>query len=233
VPRPRTNEYWRRLALQEYENSESLSPAQIEYKLAAVYRLEKDQRPDLPQPPKRKTIDRMIKAHKLSPPEVRIQYRYASWPEAMQDGLLPWEASRALLDLLGRYHAFGPPTIPFARWFWRVTQAAPGATLEERRDFAALLMASDVFGAERFSDELDALKWNLAYAPWHSVENAAKYRDVINRGAVREFEPGIDHLLTQDEAYQHRLAIEYGKAVLRPRGSRWGAWPLEEEKHGE
>ena len=57
------------------------------------------------------------------------EYRLFRWPESMESGLLPWEASRTLLDFINRNGRAGElgterPTNRLAKWFWRIYQVA-------------------------------------------------------------------------------------------------------------
>jgi hypothetical protein len=59
--------------------------------------------------------------------------RWVRWPHSFADGNLPWEASRAVLDLIAYEHPHRP-TIAEALDFWRFTQAAPDAPVEFRAE---------------------------------------------------------------------------------------------------
>ena len=147
-------------------------------------------------------------------PEQLIEYRSFHWPESMESGALPWEASAAALELLDvrrtadpfiRYleaHPESPftdpgrepismrfgdhPSVRLARWYWRVTQAAPdlpGGTQDfwlGRYDIAVILAEgearSDV--PQRLRDSVEAY---LSYAPWRSPEGKAAYVDGIKQ----------------------------------------------------
>lgn len=98
--------------------------------------------------PSLRTIGR-IRVEWKDKPEEQAQYRLFSWPEAMEQGYLPWEATRCLLDLvryLDQLYLHEQPeeggekahiTIRQATWYWRVCLATPYfdrllATLEQR-----------------------------------------------------------------------------------------------------
>ena len=77
--------------------------------------------------PDQSTISRQIKKFGLLPPEVLSEDVPFVW-SAMGD--LPWESSRALLEVWGFYHIrstpqglFGPFSRRLAKWTWRVLQA--------------------------------------------------------------------------------------------------------------
>jgi hypothetical protein len=127
--------------------------------------------------PTPRTIARYIRAFKPQPEQDRLAYRYASWPESMESVFLPWEASRPLLDLLyerlknykGSPEAamYTLPTNLEARWFWRLTLAAPTLPIEQRAN-----MAKQIADTERFfpPDEvkrvLEHFKWQLTFQTW-------------------------------------------------------------------
>ena len=107
----------------------------------------KEREPDRTDYPSSRTVGRALKDFQDMQPEEQDQYRYFYWPETMEAGTLPWEASRSALELLGHMEDIGPrggrPTIRYVKWFWRLTQVAPDASIQERREFAAYLGLSD------------------------------------------------------------------------------------------
>jgi hypothetical protein len=76
----------------------------------------------------------------------RVLYQRFQWPESMINGLLEWAAARAALDLLAESwrRFWPPPTNEQARWFWRLTLAAPDLPIFQRVEFAFNLAAMDV-----------------------------------------------------------------------------------------
>ena len=67
--------------------------------------------------------------------EDRAQYRRFCWPESMERGDLPWEASAAALELLFTLEGeglWGRPSIRQTKRFWQVTLAAPDASVHDR-----------------------------------------------------------------------------------------------------
>src|SRR5262245_4722919 len=82
----------------------------------------------------------------------------------MESGALPWEASRAALDLLRRYREIKlpDPLIQECLWYWRVTLAAPDMEPDDRLILTAQLFADEASG--RLSpDSLDHIATQLAY----------------------------------------------------------------------
>src|SRR6266487_7027562 len=59
--------------------------------------------------PSPRTVERFAKKFRSLPPQQQADYRYFSWPETMEQGLLPWEASRAALELAEHFRDHGPP----------------------------------------------------------------------------------------------------------------------------
>lgn len=100
-------------------------------------------------------------------------YRLVHWPETFERGDLPWEASAATLELLAlqdRFAGFGRPTLRLARWFWRVTMAAPDLPAfmdseQGRWGIARLLAAWETLGKAPEQGR-EGIEWYLAYAPW-------------------------------------------------------------------
>ena len=102
-----------------------MSGAEIRRRLVNNLKIKKE---DSPTPvPSDRAIRRIMAEFKAAPEEERLPYQVFAWPQAMESGALPWEASRAVLDLVRfRIEAgYGPPLIGEAQWFWRVTLAIP------------------------------------------------------------------------------------------------------------
>jgi len=129
------------------------------------------------------------------PEEERRQYRYFFWPESMERGDLLWEASASGLELLHFLEEEGwrgeRPPIRFVRWFWRVSQAAPGVGLWGRVMSAAALTSGEISG-KRVS--VRGVEWKLAYRPWDSKTSDASYRTATHRAInpIPEFESEFD-----------------------------------------
>ena len=160
----------------------------------------------------------------------RAEYRYVRWPESFEAGLLPWEASRVVLDLLRAFAGAAPgPTVRLARWAWHVHLAAPGlpftnlfmvrdpageGRLEDRGgvfDMAVELTEAEVLGIERRD-----IEWWLAFAPWRGERERDDY-ERATRGAfpfdqrepIRRYEPGrgvVPRVLTLDQAVEAMLS---------------------------
>ena len=108
----------------------------------------------------------------------------------MQDGALPWEASRTTLDLLRYSRELGvsKPTIHVAQLFWRVTLAAPDMELAERFQMAQYL---DFFDTESDREQCArSVEAYLMLSPWKSQKDAGAYKKSVQSG---EFPPTLHH----------------------------------------
>ncbi len=141
--------------------------------------------------PSERSIARIKRGYVGKDPEERRLYRWVSWPEDMLSGELPWESSRAVLDLLSYFRECGyqKPTIQNTLWFWRITLAAPDLAIEKRFDLgfrcARMSLAPD-------SSIFRGLEGYLAIAPWRSKKASALYDKLTRSGAV----PKIPSLLS-------------------------------------
>ena len=97
--------------------------------------------------PALRTVNKYHHQHPSLPANLKEGYLYLRWPESMETGLLPWEASAAALELLDvrrkvdpffrsvEAHSgkplgswgirWGRVSVRLARWFWHISQAAP------------------------------------------------------------------------------------------------------------
>src|SRR5262249_46541831 len=100
---------------------------------------------DAPGPvPSARAIRRVKTEFESLKAEDMERYKRFLWPESMQRGILPWESSRAALDLLRYYRDRGmhAPLIEEVQTLWHVTLAAPDMSLDDRVRIAAQLLAS-------------------------------------------------------------------------------------------
>jgi len=73
------------------------------------------------------TIKRYTAKYDRLGARAQATYREFRWPQSMESGLLPWEASRLGVGLLERYqrHHGCRPTNGYVRWHWRLSLAWP------------------------------------------------------------------------------------------------------------
>ena len=121
--------------------------------------------------------------------EEKDLYREFYYPEAMEHSQLPWEASAACLELLGRVFIGAAtglgekrPTIRLARAFWRITLAAPDLSARKRVRFARMWSAWEALGSNSNQQDRRNLESYLAYGPWRSEAAAAAAEKAHNAG---------------------------------------------------
>jgi hypothetical protein len=122
--------------------------------------------------PSSATVLRLYREFKAFPPEEQREYGLFAWPDSMENGALPWEASRAALDLLAyrlssRY--LGRPTVRQVLWYWRLRQASPSVDIGEADSVASWLDMRDHLRTTGSLGQIlvyPALELFLAYQPW-------------------------------------------------------------------
>ncbi len=68
-----------------------------------------------------------VKRYSKLTEDEKKEYAVFRWPGAMEVDSLPWEATRAALDLVKHCHRWGlgRPTVRQVKWYWRVCLATP------------------------------------------------------------------------------------------------------------
>jgi hypothetical protein len=139
--------------------------------------------------PAERTVKRRVGDFQRLPKTERDERARVHWPATMRAGLMPWEASRAVLDLL-RFRndaALGRPSVAEARWYWWLTLASPRMPVEQGSILAAAFVAADF--AQQLGPEQTAAsepyEWLLAYEPWASQISNRMYQ----RAQERERDP--------------------------------------------
>ena len=176
--------------------------------------------------PSEPTIRRILR-REWDPMTERDQrrYLYFYWPESMQRGDLPWEASAAAIEML-RWEARagekdlqpmflqpGPfkvrplwqyqrPSIDSVYWYWRVTQVMPlppeGTTRQELYSFRFLLATFLSANAQFQLTDEELIR---------DLEEAVVWETV----AIENLEKLMEHLKTPQ---QHRASIARGKDTV-------------------
>ncbi len=127
-------------------------------------------------PSVRKVVDLVREAKRLAEDEKR-EYELFTWPGSMEAKLLPWEASRDLLDLGKR----GPILVRFAQWYWQASMAMPGASIDERYRVAGVLAARSQL--EPHPEEAAELMAYLAFRAW-TPDGQKEYEAAVEAGRV-------------------------------------------------
>ena len=172
--------------------------------------------------PSESTLGRIVTEFRRTDPAERRNYQRFRWPESLGADDLPWEASRSLLDLLAYLdaHAKPRPPIRLARWYWRVTLAAPDASIPERL-WNAVSLASQESVAASVSEA-----WTerfLAYAPWRDEVN----EELFMISTVRSWFLRGGWLAAPEE--QTSAAEQTIGENLRAIAEGWGGGPLSPE----
>lgn len=160
--RPRILDFWIDHIRVLKANDPKLSGARIRAELKKV------EAPPTP-PPSLRAILRVLEEFQDVPRVDQERYKHFVWPHSMDTSQIPWEASRIVLDLI-RYRAeqqMEPPLVREAEWFYRVSIAAPDATISMRFTFTLAILAGGTSGW---------LEKVLAFRPWRSSEDAEAYR---------------------------------------------------------
>jgi hypothetical protein len=131
------NDYWIDWMRAQFANEPDLPPKRIEQQAkeqAETWPEEEEEEPRPGKPPALRTIYKYMGEFGGLAEGVRKGYQPFSWPESMEEGLLPWEATAATIQLLiwTQEHGLWPPPVSLVQWFWRITLAIPDAPLGER-----------------------------------------------------------------------------------------------------
>jgi hypothetical protein len=137
ILRPKLDPYWVGWLGMQFANRPDLNPAEI----SELAQKEAERSNPPPSPPARATAYKYRDLYETIPEHIREGYRQFVWPDMMEDGSLPWKASRDALDLLNwaDEHDLSPPTVAITAWFWRVTLALPDAPLGLRLRIAVTI----------------------------------------------------------------------------------------------
>jgi hypothetical protein len=119
----------------------------------------------------------------------KAEHELFFWPEAMEIGLIPWEASTACLEMLyqcvdkesGRL--LRRPSVRQARAYWRLTLASPDLEAGVRVALAAIWTASDALDWDRHAAKRRDLEEFLAHAEWRSQARKETYSKAIGERA--------------------------------------------------
>ena len=191
MPQPRIPRFWRERIMALLAQTEQSMKRPSDKRVWSVLVKEAEGLKVDPSPQTRDLADRVPSERTISrirkeewphlSAEKRAQYREFQWPESMERGDLPWEAAKAalLLSYTRQARFVGRPTIRQAKWFWRLSLAAPDLVLEEHLRATDLLAVWEAIG-DRPGDHVRGIEWYLTYAPWRAgtEERAAGYEQV-------------------------------------------------------
>ena len=180
MPRPRIARGWKEAIWSIVANppaNERLTDQAIVKRLKAV--APRIGRTDVPSA---RSVGRVRKEFFEQPEQVRREYHRLHWPESMENGSLPWEASAAALELL-RMPAKGRPPARLVKWFYRLTLAVPDAPLKDRKNRAIFLAMNEAADTSNPRGSETVEGW-MIYQPWTSADAKLKYEEAILAGVV-------------------------------------------------
>lgn len=186
---------------------EGCNPAQI-FRVIEE-RAEKAERKDWPS---ERTVRRLYEEHQKLPNErVRREQALFLWPESMEAGLLPWEASSAALDFV-RYCAenrLERPTVRHCKWFWYLRLAAPTMPIERAVTTSCYLWAREYLRQTKMNEDVDVpgIMWTLAYQPWRGEQDKSALDAVAEQ---LRFDPSGLGLSSPDFAGDEYRALALG-----------------------
>jgi hypothetical protein len=185
--RPPLDAFWVSWLGRTFAQNPELNPGEV-----AKYAKEWAEEHGRNDPPARATVYKYHNAYSSLPESARQAYRQFVWPDSMAQGLIPWEASRAALDLLKwtNQHELPPPTVGIVSWFWRVAMALPEASLTLRLR-VALTLATHVEGDRPIPAELSEWITN------NTVPADYRYR-IITGGAAASWAVELSSKMVSD-----------------------------------
>ena len=168
MPNIRIPDYWRQQVKYILAENQRISISAILHLLDAKAELlqksdEATERTLSNNVPSSRTISRVRDEWRAMEQSERVQYQQFSWPESMQGGALPWEASSAALELLMFLDSNGVrerPPIRLVMWYWRVIQASRDMSRAQSFSIAAELTRQEGNGQAPGNP---GAEWLMAY----------------------------------------------------------------------
>ena len=168
MPNIRIPDYWRQQVKYILAENQRISISDILHLLDAKAELlqksdEATERTLSNNVPSPRTISRVRDEWRAMEQSERVQYQQFFWPESMQGGALPWEASSAALELLMFLDSNGVrerPPIRLVMWYWRVIQASRDMSRAQSFSIAAELTRQEGNGQAPGNP---GAEWLMAY----------------------------------------------------------------------
>ena len=168
MPNIRIPDYWRQQVKYILAENQRISISDILHLLDAKAELfqksdEATERTLSNNVPSPRTISRVRDEWRAMEQSERVQYQQFFWPESMQGGALPWEASSAGLELLLFLDSNGVrerPPIRLVMWYWRVIQASRDMSRAQSFSIAAELTRQEGNGQAPGNP---GAEWLMAY----------------------------------------------------------------------
>jgi hypothetical protein len=216
MPRPSIDPFWREQVRSITANNPRLGPGPLLKQLETVGA--QVGRRDWPS---QRTIGRIQAQFRLTPEAVRREYLEFRWPEAMERGDLPWEATLVAIECLRAVredtHGLGPlvkprerPSISVVRWLWRVTLAVPDQPLRQRL-FWALLLARSANPALDARRAIEAIAVN-GVVP----DEGAFFGERVSHDGLRRLVKSFAQARANEDVSQFLQAMEEGAWESEP-----------------
>lgn len=157
----RTSPAWIAVLKRERANDARASASKLARRLAS------SESPDGTAPPAERTVRDLLVLDDFKPEALEV-YRELRWPDSLDMPDLPWEAGRAVVELLAVTHP-DRPTVREGIWYWRLRLAAPDAPA---RDVAVIAEGLAMRDGDDAAHSAEA--W-LVGRPWSSPEAMAAY----------------------------------------------------------
>lgn len=136
--------------------------------------------------PSERTISRWRDEFRSLSEQEQQQYHDARWPESMEMGALPWEASGVFMEVAGKYLEKGVrPKVLLIKWLWRITQAIPTAPLYFRLKLAIPMSFSESVGYNSTA-LLRSIEAVMSFPSW-TPEGYKAYNRLIGEGLISKF----------------------------------------------
>jgi hypothetical protein len=201
--RRRTNDFWRyevmELTVSNDDRGVRFGPDSVLSSLQVTHAgLTEDARSRFGQPPSKASIGRIQHEARGLPKGDQEKYLGFFWPESMEKGFLPWEASGPLLHLLQQDLCLGlRPQIPVCRWYWKLYQIAPDAPHNHLEDLARMLDAWEMQGPIP-DEKLRGVEGWLAFRGWLPVvkgqlQTRKTHAMAVKEGLVPPFTVNFDY----------------------------------------
>jgi hypothetical protein len=212
MPREPVDEFWRDQIKSIAANLKRMGPGPIR-------RLLRDDvgprfgRTDIPS---ERTVSRILRRFRALPEEEKRPFREFVWPDSMEPGDVPWEASAAVLELLRflqENEAVQPPRRPLVRsvvWYWRITQAVPSAPVPVRWYWVTHLLTREIPGAT-FRSEV--FEWMIATGNGATGQRTWFGED-MTRTSPWSIEGPVTVQSLSEAAYGHPMTMEEAMARL-------------------
>lgn len=203
MPRPRIDRHWQERIRELTEQNPKWGSLKI------ARQLEKEakelRRNDWPS---EKACRNYMARHREVPEHERRQYRLVYWPESFGTPELPWEAAPAVLEAIRIAGEDKRPTVRTAKWYWRLTVAAPDMRPEDRLEMARHLAAVEASDLPSAAESWRGFEWKLLHPGIPMPEPHRIWTSIDKAVAEGVFSPSVAEQIK--ESRRRRKSAEGG-----------------------